>query len=368
MSGSGQKPIALFSPSLAGGGAERVLINLACGMLGQREDVDIVLAKAIGQNMALVPPAAKLVDLGAGRTLTSLFALAQYMREREPRAIICFQDHATIVAFWARTLANVPTPIVATVHNSWSRLLAEGTSKMKFLARCARHSYRRVESVVAVSEGAADDLAATLFLSRQAIRVIYNPVIGNELFERSKDVVSHPWFAPGSPPVILGIGRLTRQKDFPTLVRAFAHLRPHMPCRLMILGEGEERTSLEELAASTDFRDDIALPGFVENPYKYLAHASLFALSSLWEGLPTVLIEAMALGVPVVSTDCENGPNEILEGGLRGKLVPIDDPTALARAILETFLHKSAPSRKEDRFHVDRISEEYRSLVAEISR
>jgi glycosyltransferase involved in cell wall biosynthesis len=160
---------------------------------------------------------------------------------------------------------------------------------------------------------------------------------------------------------------LTRQKDFPTLVRAFAQLRHHMPCRLMILGEGEERASLEALAASTNFRDDIALPGFVENPYKYLSRASLFVLSSLWEGLPTVLIEALALSVPVVSTDCESGPREILEGGLHGKLIQIEDSTALARAMLQTLLHKSVPSGGVHRFCVDRISEEYRLLVNEIS-
>jgi len=271
------------------------------------------------------------------------------------------------VALWARYLARTRVPIVATVHNSWSRFLSDGSAKTRLFARCARHAYTRVESVVAVSERTADDLAASLNLSRELVRVIYNPVVGPELFARSKDVVEHLWFEPNSPPVILGIGRLTRAKDFPTLLLAFALVRRQMPCRLMILGEGEDRPTLTTLASSTGFAEDIAFPGFVENPYKYLAHSSLFVLSSLWEGLPTVLIEALALAVPVVSTDCESGPREILMGGLYGKLVNPGDPIALAEAMRETLLQKRTSVDCVQRFQQDRVTEQYRSLVDEIS-
>jgi glycosyltransferase involved in cell wall biosynthesis len=338
-----QRPVALFSPSLAGGGAEKVLVNLAHGMVKQHEAVDIVLAQAFGQYTTHIPPQATLVDLGGRRTLTSLWALARYMRERQPRAIICFQDHASIVALWARSLTRIPIPIVATVHSSWSRFLATGTTRSRFIARFARHAYGKVESVVAVSEGTADDLAASLNVPRQKLTVIYNPVVGPELFARSKDDFQHPWFAPGLPPVILGIGRLTQPKDFPTLVLAFAEVRRQMACRLMILGEGEERKALEALASATAFSDDIALPGFVENPYKYLAHSSLFVLSSIWEGLPTALIEALALGVPVVSTDCESGPRE-------------------------TLVQNTAPVACVSRFLQGRVTQQYLALVDEISK
>ncbi len=364
---STHNPIALFSPSLGGGGAEKVLLNLANGLLALHGAVDVVLAQATGQYMARIPGEARLVDLGARRTLTSIWSLARYMRERRPRAIVCFQDHASIVALWARYLARTRVPIVATVHNSWSRFLSDGSAKTRLLARCARHAYTRVESVVAVSERTADDLAASLNLSRELVRVIYNPVVGPELFARSKDVVEHLWFEPNSPPVILGIGRLTRAKDFPTLLLAFALVRRQMPCRLMILGEGEDRPTLTTLASSTGFAEDIAFPGFVENPYKYLAHSSLFVLSSLWEGLPTVLIEALALAVPVVSTDCESGPREILMGGLYGKLVNPGDPIALAEAMRETLLQKRTSVDCVQRFQQDRVTEQYRSLVDEIS-
>jgi glycosyltransferase involved in cell wall biosynthesis len=360
-------PIALFSPSLAGGGAEKILVNLARGMIDKCEAVDIVLSAATGQQMAHIPEQARLVDLDASRTLTSLLALAKYMREYDPRAIVCFQDHASIVAVWARVLARVSVPIVATVHNTWSRLLANHVFKTKLLAQCARHAYKHVEAVVAVSAGAADDMAVSLGLPREVIRVIYNPVIGPELFLRSKDALDHHWFASGSIPVILGIGRLTPQKDFRTLILAFAQVRRHLVCRLMILGEGEERAALAALASATGFADDIVMPGFVDNPYKYLAHSSLFVLSSLWEGLPTVLIEALALGIPVVSTDCESGPREILEGGLHGRLVTSGDFAALALAIRQALLQKNIPVDCVGRFLQDRVTQQYRSLVNEIS-
>jgi glycosyltransferase involved in cell wall biosynthesis len=362
------RPVALFSPTLGGGGAEKILINLACGMTSQGDAVDIVLSQATGKNLEQIPTRARLVDLHAHRTASSLHALARYIRERRPRAIICFQDHATVIALWARTLAGVPTPLVGTVHNTWSRLLANGKFKTRVLARCARHAYRKVESVVAVSEGAADDLAATLRLSREKITVIYNPVITPEMFQKSKESVEHPWFAPGCPPVILGIGRLTRQKDFPNLLQAFAQARREMPCRLMVLGDGEDRDALTTLAASTGFVEDIALPGYAENPYKYLANAAVFVLSSLWEGLPTVLIEALALGIPVIATNCESGPREILQDGLYGELVPTADSPALAAAIEYTLLHKRARPAETRRFHAAEVTEQYRSLVAAIGQ
>jgi glycosyltransferase involved in cell wall biosynthesis len=368
MSDRNQRPIALFSPTLGGGGAEKVLVNLACGMIDQVEAIDIVVGQATALHTSHIPQQARLVDLRASRTLCSIFPLTEYMRESRPRAMICFQDHATVVALWARALARVPLPIVGTVHTTWSRCLATGTVKTRVLAWCARQAYARVESVVAVSNGAADNLAATLNLPREKIRVIYNPVIGPDLFARSKAVLEHPWFAPGCQPVIIGIGRLTQPKDFQTLVLAFAQVRRHIDCRLMILGEGEERASLAALATATGFGDDIALPGFVDNPYKYLVHSSLFVLSSIWEGLPTVLIEALALGVPVVSTDCDNGPREILENGLHGRLVRPADPSALAEAMRQTLLQKPAPSGGMQRFYQDRVTQQYRALVDEISQ
>jgi glycosyltransferase involved in cell wall biosynthesis len=187
--------------------------------------------------------------------------------------------------------------------------------------------------VVAVSRGAAEDLASTSGMPRDRVEVVYNPVITPAVMALAGETPDHPWFGPGEPPVVLGVGRLTRQKAFGTLVRAFAEVRRRRPLRLIILGEGEDRPMLEALASELGVGDDVALPGFRENAMAYMARSALFVLSSAWEGLPTVLIEALAAGTRVVSTDCPSGPREILQEGRLGPLVPVGDVPALAAAM-----------------------------------
>jgi glycosyltransferase involved in cell wall biosynthesis len=197
--------------------------------------------------------------------------------------------------------------------------------------------------------------------------VIYNPVDTDHIKTLATAPLEHPWFAPGAVPVVLSAGRLTRQKDFPSLLRAFAQVRQSRPARLVILGEGEERTSLETLARELGCRDDIALPGFVPNPYPYMAAAGVFVLSSAWEGFGNVLIEAMALGVPVVSTDCPSGPAEILGRGRYGTLVPVSDVDALARAIATTLDQPPEARRSIERassFSCERIASQYLAAIA----
>jgi len=180
--------------------------------------------------------------------------------------------------------------------------------------------------------------------------------------------LNHPWFAPGEPPVILSVGRLTKQKDYPTLIRAFALVHRERPARLMILGEGEERPKLEALIQELSLDDDVSLPGFVDNPYAYMARSAVFVLSSAWEGLPTVLIEAMAVGTPVVATDCPSGPAEILEGGKWGKLVPVGDVEALAEAIARKISSPMQKSRLDvcERFRMDKVIAQYIYILTEV--
>ena len=175
-----------------------------------------------------------------------------------------------------------------------------------------------------------------------------------------------PEFYDSAPPVLLAAGRFTGQKDYPNMIRAFAKVRAERPARLMILGEGKQRAELEALIAELGVADDVALPGFVDNPFMYMSRASLFVLASKWEGLPGVLIQAMACGCPVVSTDCPSGPREILEGGKYGPLVEVGDVQGLADAILRT-LESSVPSaelkaRAAD-FSLESICDEYLNLL-----
>lgn len=328
-------PLALFLPSLEGGGAERVMLNLARGILEHGLEVDLVLAKAEGPYLKQLPIGVNVIDLGSKRTLASIPRLASYLRRRRPQALLSALNHANMAALAAKKLSRTPTRVVVSEHNELfpGKLIDKEGAVFQ---RLMRYSYAWADGVIAVSEGVADSLARVCGIPRSRIAVIYNPVIGEGLLERAREPLQHPWFAPGEPPVILGIGRLHPQKDFGNLIRAFALLRSEQRARLIILGEGEERPALERLVLELGL-EDVKLPGFVDNPYAYLAHSAAFVLSSAWEGLPTVLIEALAVGTPVVSTDCPSGPREILQGGRFGPLAPIRDSTALAKAMAETL-------------------------------
>ena len=195
--------------------------------------------------------------------------------------------------------------------------------------------------------------------------MIYNPIVTSDLLKKSEAPLEHPWFKSGEPPVILGVGRLTAQKAFDVLITAFAQVRESQQARLLILGEGEDRPMLEALVKRLGLEQDIALPGFVSNPYSYMAHASLFVLSSRWEGLPTVLVEAMSVGTPVIATDCPSGPREILRDGQYGPLVPVDDPAALARAIQNLLANHPACPKEESwkPYELDFVTDQYLSML-----
>jgi glycosyltransferase involved in cell wall biosynthesis len=187
--------------------------------------------------------------------------------------------------------------------------------------------------VVAVSHGVAEDLIGVYGLPRERIHVIYNPVNIHELQSKAEESTDHPWFAAGKPPVLLGVGRLTAAKDYVTLIRAFSLVRQQRNVRLVIAGEGEERSRLETLIKELDLVADVDLPGFIQNPISLMARARIFILSSNREGLPNALIQAMFVGTPLISTDCLSGPREILQGVQNSRLVPVGNATTLAKAI-----------------------------------
>jgi glycosyltransferase involved in cell wall biosynthesis len=341
---SNQERIAFFLPSVRTGGAQRVVVNLTQGLAARGLPVDVVLATADGAFMEQLPEAARVVDLRAGRLIKSLIPLARYLRQERPRVLVSSMSHANLIALWAGKLSGGRTPIVVTEHSTMSQGTAvQRQFNGRFFPTLLRSFYRWAASVVAVSRGVADDFARTSGFTRDRIEVVYNPVITPAFLEAAGRKAEHPWFGAGQPPVILGVGRLTPAKDFPTLIRAFADVRLRRPARLMILGEGPERPQLEALIRELRMSEDTALPGFRENAAAYMAAASVFVLSSAWEGLPTVLIEALAAGTRVVSTDCPSGPREILQEGRLGLLVPVGDATALADAIVATLDRPGAP-------------------------
>ena len=328
--------VAFYLSSLSGGGAQRVVLTLANAMADHGVQIDLVLVKATGPFLPHVHPAVRIIDLGAETVLLSLPGLIRYLRRERPTALLSSLKHVNLIALIARKLSRVPLRLVVGEHNTLSHSCKSGI-KDRMVPHLMRVLYPKADLVVAVSQGVADDLCACLGLSKEKVQVIFNPVVRSGMAQEAARPLDHPWFKPGEPPVILGMGRLTEQKDFPNLIHAFALLRQQRDCRLMILGEGELRDELQELVTTLGLAASVSLPGFVDTPFAYMGHAAVFVLSSGWEGLPTVLIEAMACGTPVVSTDCPSGPDEILEGGVWGRLVPPGDSAALATAIAATL-------------------------------
>jgi glycosyltransferase involved in cell wall biosynthesis len=273
-------------------------------------------------------------------------------------------NHANVIAIIARSLARVQFRLVVSERSTLSE-----SKTLLFLGRLmpwfVRWFYPKADKVLCVSQGVADDLTEKIGISRETVSVIYNPVVSDELIEKSYATIDHEWFGVGEPPVILGVGRLTEQKDFTSLLQAFAKVRSMRPVRLVIIGEGELRTPLERLAQDLGIAADVLMPGFIANPFPWMRSAALFVLSSRWEGLPNALIEAMACGTSVVSTDCPSGPMEILENGRWGRLVPIAAPNALAHAIQATLDDSDKPKvtvRAND-FNVKFAADAYLSLL-----
>lgn len=357
--------IALYLPNLDGGGAERMMVNLSHGFVRRGVTVDLVLAAAKGPYLKQVSADVNVVDLSSGGAMSSIPGLVRYLRRARPKTLLVTLNHAAVAALLAVRLAGVRTRVF--VRESNMMFPGEVKSlKVRTLRASVKRLYPWAAGHIGVSEGVSRDVARFTGIAPEKIHTIYNPVVTDELERQAEVPLEHPWFSEGAPPVLLAAGRLTGQKDYPTLVRAFAELRKKRPAKLLILGEGHLRAPLEALISELGLQEDISLPGFVDNPFMYMAQADLFVLSSAWEGLPGVLIQAMACGCPVVSTDCPSGPREILKGGQYGPLVQVGDVQGLADAAFHT-LEKGVSSaelkaRAAD-FSLDTISDQYLALL-----
>ena len=363
-----QKKVALYLPSLRGGGAERVMLNLAKGFADKGLETHLVLAKAEGSLLSSVPFNVRVVDLGKRRVLHSLPGLVRYLRQYRPTAMLSAMDHANVVALWGKFISRVNVRIVVGIHNNMSLTMKNSPNrKDKLRALLGRFFYPWADAVVTVSKGVACDFMQLTGLSLENVHIIYNPIVTPELLEKANESLDHPWFRPGEPPVVLGVGRLSEQKDFFTLIRAFALVRKNLPARLMILGEGKDRSKLETLVKKLGLGDDVALPGFVDNPYKYMKQATVFVLSSRWEGFGNVLVETLAIGTPVVSTDCPSGPKEILEDGKWGRLVPVGDVEALALSIQDALSENASRKMPLESYTLDNVTDRYLEVLGLLS-
>ncbi len=365
------KKVSIILPDLRGGGAERVAVKLANGFSERGYTVEVVLLSATGEFLVDLRPDIKIVDLKFNEIRwfqlpLILPLLIKYLRESRPEVILSLMWPLTVIVPLARFLARVHSRVVVSEHTTWSQGGCLKHWSFDWQVRTSMHLiFPHVDGIVIVSEAAADDLASFADLDRKRINVIYNPIVGEEALLVYDELPPVGWWT-GPHRRILAVGSLSDQKDFGTLLQAFAVLQQRTDTRLLILGEGVCRHSLEEQCRKLGIEDNVFMPGFVKDPMPYYAHADLYVLSSKAEGLPTVLIEALAAGTPVVSTDCPSGPREILQGGKIGWLVPVGDSEALSKAMGESLSEKHDPSVLKQRaqdFSIKKALDKYEKLL-----
>jgi glycosyltransferase involved in cell wall biosynthesis len=412
------KPRLIFYiTSFEGGGAERVFLNLIQGFIKHGFiDIWLILNKAKGLFLSYLPHLVHIVDLKEPEIPFHIYHLPYYMTQKHtnsfwldsiikvnflalkvtdflrrrnlrtifhlflmsiklidqinrirPNILLSGLTNCNLIAILAHLFTNNYRMIIS--EHSTPSLSIRFQSTPGIILWMMRHLYPQANKIIAVSKGVADDLINLLNLSNEKIETIYNPVVTPDLFVKARQPISHPWFEQNRLPVILAVGRLRKAKDYPTLFRAFSLVRQIRPAKLLILGEGEERSNLERLAIELGIQNDVSMPGFVDNPFAFMAKASVFVLSSAWEGFGNVLVEALACGCPVVATDCRSGPREILDNGRYGRLVPVGDHEALAKAILETLDNPDFPADRQTRlqrameFSVDVAIDRYMKVL-----
>jgi glycosyltransferase involved in cell wall biosynthesis len=335
--------VAFFLATSGHSGVDRAMGHLIPELAGRGYPVDLLHVREHGPYFKPEPPGVRIVDLGTKHTYSSLPALIRYLREYQPEVMLSDKDRVNRTALLAHWLAKVPTRLILRSGTTISIDLQSRGAIDRWLQRFSMgRLYQRAYAVAVPSKGAADDMSQYTGLDRNHIQPVNSPIVPDQLLTEKLAKPDHPWF-DGDLPLIISVGELCARKDFETLLKAFALLRRERPCRLMILGRGKRRESLLRLAEELGVSEDFELPGFVDSPYAYLAHARLFAFTSRWEGLPFAPVEALAVGTPVVSTDCPSGPDEILGGGKYGPLVAVGDIESLARNMGQVLDHPLPP-------------------------
>lgn len=326
--------LALLLPDMSGGGAERVALALLRHFIARGHIVDLVLAKRQGVLMSLVPEEVRIIDLEAARLRDTLRPLIRYLRRDRPYALHAMMWPLTVLAVVAKLLARTRTRIIVSDHIALSKQYGGSAATTAAIRWSTRLIYPKADRRILVSADAAEDLTRLSGLKRDQIDVFYNPLELPAAPKRDREAA--PW---GEGARIVTVGVLKPQKNHALLLAAFARLRSRRAAQLAIVGEGVERPRLEQLARDWGIADDVIFPGYAIDPWPWLLSADVFVLSSDYEGFGNVLVEALHAGLPVVSTDCESGPREILDGGAYGRLTPCGDPDALAAAMEEAMDH-----------------------------
>ncbi|SFV28519.1 Glycosyltransferase involved in cell wall bisynthesis [Devosia crocina] len=357
--------IGLFFWSLELGGVEHMMVELARALVERGHSVTLILARAARPDEYLPDPRIGIVRLGCATTPRTILKLAVHLSSLRYDLLYTAMPTTNIAAIAAISLARVPTKLVISERSN-PVLEARHAPTWRYRAAFTLQPfvYPLADAIVAVSAGLADALAKSARLSRDTIRVIYNPAFCDDAGNKDRPAL-HPWLLDKDRPVILAAGRLMAQKDFATLIRAFALVRAQRPARLIILGEGPERPRLEALLDELGLESDVAMPGYRSDIRPFLAEADVFALTSIWEGFGNVLVEALGAGCSIVSTDCPDGPAEILADGRYGTLVAVGDEAGLCSALIRALDRPFDPQEQRQRarhFSVARSADAYETL------
>ncbi len=359
--------VAFFLPNLGCGGAERIILKIAKMCSDHGLVVDLLLANKSGEYLDDVPAGINIIDLQSTRPFKAIPALTKYLNQKRPKVLMSTITNANLAALISLRLSTHKCRCIIREASTLSADLSHSSTLNRLLVpRLIPLLYRKAQAIIAPSAAAADDFSRVTGINRDSISIIYNPVVSEEIARLSKLPVTHPWLQEKSPPVIIGMGRLTAAKDFFTLIQAFSIFRKNINSKLIILGEGEERQALETFIKELSLEKDVDLYGFTKNPFAFLARSQLFVLSSKWEGLPGALIEALACGVKIVSTDCPSGPREILDNGKYGYLVPVGDASTMADAMKKVITggyKLQDPVSQIRLFHENTCSKQYLKLL-----
>lgn len=355
--------ICFFPGALNLGGVGKMSINIARELIKRGYKVDFYLSKEEGEYLNQIPKEVNIFA-GNGSVKSSFFSFVRYLRKESPDAVISARDYLNIASIIAVKLSFLETKSITTVRTDYSEI-PDNSLFTKLMVLIGRSIYKYADQIVAVSNGVAENHARRMGLDKNDIKIIHNPAYQQGELNRT-DVELHPWFSNPNIKVVIGVGRLTEQKNFSLLIKAFDSIKNKNDLRLIILGEGEQRDELVKLVKRLNLNEFVYMPGFVNNPSDYVEQASLFVMSSSWEGFGNVIVEALGVGTPVVSTACKSGPAEILENGEFGKLVPVSDCNMLAKA-MEDMLNNPTPKKKlikrAKEFSVENITDQYLKLI-----
>ncbi|KAA9395875.1 glycosyltransferase [Haloarcula sp. CBA1130] len=371
--GSDRPLLAFFIPDLSVGGAEQVAITIVNGLAERGYDIDLLLSRASGELQSELSEQVSVVELPPSKTpavgvAAHLPSLVSYLHREKPAALFPHLEHPSIVCLTINRLLDTDTTVIPTQHSAFGHGV-ESTPKDRVVERVVPHLYPASDQIISVSEGVADSLVNQTPVDRGDVSVLHNPVDVERIRERASQPVDHDWVENSDRDVVLFVGRHAGQKNLNGWVRAFEQVVDRNPdVRAIIAGKGQCREDVVATVEQRGLSDVVSLPGYVDNPYRYMSKADTFLLSSRYEGLPTVLIECLSVGCPVVSTDCPSGPREILSDGEYGTLVPVGDVDGLANAVCDTLASPPDPERLRSRagdFSPQPVFDEYERFLTE---